>query len=352
MTIKILDKALHILKNENEEVEKKDIPAQFDKFICDVVEFINTNKNVRLYQVRDYNLQVVETVLNIANSYIENAEVSNEEYDKNAKKLIKEENIAQRRIERLNKTIKKGSLIQAMLLNEEDGHYAFLIAKIENKIFYDENTLDIHSGIDGENNKLWKSCLFKFEKNEDNKLDITEIKIYSDNGAKYWWDTFLEVEPISNDEKNTKKAFDSVDKLLASELKKISEQDYFTLRNSLIGHFRNKDFFDYQEMINSVFANYEPEKINKEIYDETLRKMKDLPEIKGFDSQFSVVKKIVTNKIKRVYNINTGIQLNVVDYIENLKDTIKSYEEDGQKYLKIKIKETDEKNNELYETFL
>lgn len=352
MTIKILNKALHILKNENEEVEKKDIPVQFDNFICDVVEFINTNKNVRLYKVRDYNLQVVETVLNIAKSYIENAEVASDEYDKNAKKLIMEENIAQRKIERLNKSIKKGSLIQAILLNEEEGYYGFLIAKIENKIFYDENTLDIHSGIDGENNKLWKSCLFKFEKNESNKLDITEIKIYSDNGAKYWWDTFLEVEPISNDEKNTKKAFESIDKLLASEIKKISEQDYFTLRNSLIGHFRNKDFFDYQEMINSVFANYEPEKINKEIYDETLKKMKDLPEIKGFDSQFSVVKKIVTNKIKRVYNINTGIQLNVVDYIENLKDTIKSYEEDGQKYLKIKIKEIDEKNNELYETFL
>lgn len=352
MAIKILNKALHILKNEREEVEKKEIPVQFDNFICEVIEFINKNQNVRLYEVRDYNLQVVETVLNIVNSYIEDAKVSDDEYDKNAKKLIMEENIAQRKIERLNKTIKKGSLFQAVILNEEEGHYGFLIAKIENKIFYDENTLDIHSGIDGENNKLWKSCLFKLEKNEDNQLDITEIKIYSDNGAKYWWDTFLELEPTSNDEKNTKDVFESVDKLLASKLKTISEQDYFTLRNSMTGHFRSKDFFDYQEMINTVFANYEPEKINKEIYDEILKKMKELPEKKGFDSQFSVVKKVVTNKIKRVYNINTGIQLNVVDYIENLKDTIKSYEEDGQKYLKIKIKEEDEKNNELYKTFL
>ena len=62
--------------------------------------------------------------------------------------------------------------------------------------------------------------------------------------------------------------------------------------------------------------------------------------------------------LDKIPNDKKSIAKDVIDELifmkktlQNLKDTIKSYEEDGQKYLKIKIKEIDEKNNELYETF-
>lgn len=354
MAIQVLDRKLHILDNTSDEVEAKEITTQFDKFIRDIIELININNNVRLYTTRD-NTQVVNSIIEIVKTNMENGDYL-EGYDKkfntNAERLIREEKKAQQKIERLKKSIKKGSLIQAVIYDVEEKQYEFLIAKIENKMFFDDITLDAHSGIDGENNKLWKSCLFKFEINEDKDIEITEAKVFSDNGAKYWWDNFLELNQMSDDEKNTKKAFDNIDKVLATNIKPISPSDYFTLRNSLVGHFRSREFFDYEEMMNEVFNEYEPELLNKEVYKGIVEKVKQLPTQKKFDSQFTIVKKVITAKVKKVYNINTGIQLNVVDFIANLKNTIKSYEEDGQKYLKIKIKDSDTNNQELYNYFL
>lgn len=356
MAIKILNKTLHILNNEEETVEEKEIQALFNGFINQVIEFININKTVRLYSEREENTQVINSICSII-SEVRKGENGNKatilsNFDSNARRLQREEIIAQDSISRLGKVIKRGSLIQAVLFDEETEEYNFLLAKIENKIFYEETTLNRYSGIDGENNKLWKSCLFNIIIDEQGSIDISDARVFSDNGAKYWTDRFLELDPITQDDKNTRKAFEQIDKALAANIKPISPKDFWLLRNGLISYFKNQDFFDYDNMMENLFNNYKPEQIEQDIYMNILPIFEELPYKKKFERQFHVIQKEVTARVKKVYNINTGIELNFIGEIEDLKNTIKSYEQNGQKYLSIKIKETEENNNDLYNAFL
>lgn len=356
MSTKILTKTLHILNNEEETVQEKNIQSLFDTFINQVIEFININKTVRFYTKREKNTQVINSVCSII-SEIRKGESRNRttisnNLDGNARRLQREEINAQDSISRLGKIIKKGSLIQAVLFDEETEEYNFLIAKIENKVFYEETTLNKCFGIDGENNKLWKSCLFSISIDEQGNIDVSDAKVFSDNGAKYWTDKFLELDPMSQDDKNTKKAFEQIDKALAAHIKPISPKDFWLLRNGLITYFRNQEFFDYDNMMENLFNNYKPEKIEETVYKEIIPIFENLPDKKKFERQFHVVPKELKARVKKVYNINTGIELNFTWEIEDLKNTIKSYEENGQKYLSIKIKETEENNKELYDAFL
>lgn len=354
--MKILDRTLHIINNEEETVEEKDIQLLFDTFIRQVIEFINVNKTVRLYSKREDNTQVINSICSIiseirkGNSGNKTTILSN--FDSNARRLQREEIQAQDAINRLGKIIKKGSLIQAVLFDEETEEYNFLLAKIENKIFYEEITLNKYSGIDGENNKLWKSCLFNISIDEEGNIDVSKARVFSDNGAKYWTDRFLELDPETQDDKNTRRAFEQIDKALAAHIKPIAPKDFWLLRNGLVTYFRNQDFFDYDNMMESLFNNYKPEQMEEYIYKDIVPIFENLPANKKFERQFHVVSKELKARVKKVYNINTGIELNFTWEIEDLKNMVKSYERNGQKYLSIKIKETEENNKELYNAFL
>lgn len=354
--MKILDNTLHILNNIEETIEKKDIKGLFNQFITETIDFISKNKTVRLYQIREDNTQVVNSINAIIKEIVKGdsklEEVIESNFNKNANRLLEKEIEAQNTVDRLKTTIQKGSLIQSVLYDENTEEYVFLIAKIENKVFYDDATLDKHYGIEGENGKLWKSCLFRIAIEENNEISISEIRVFSNTGAKYWTNGFLELDPITNDDQNTKRAFEQIDKALSAYIKKSSPQDFIYLRNGLVTYFRNQDFFDYDNMMENLFDDYIPENIQKEVYRDFVSILKELPEKKKFERQFNVIQKEVTARIKKVYNINTGIQLNITDSIEDLKNTLKSYEKDGQKYLSIKIKDTEENNREIYEAFL
>ncbi len=355
MSMKILANTLHILNNIDETIEQKDIRGLFNQFIVETIEFISINKTVRLYQIREDNTQVINSINAIVKEIIKDNkkdEVINSNFNKNANRLLAKEMEAQNTVDKLKTRIQKGSLIQSVLYDENTEEYIFLIAKIENKVFYDDTTLDKHYGIEGENGKLWKSCLFRISIEENNELCISEIRVFSNTGAKYWTDGFLEIDPITRDDQNTKRAFEQIDKALSANIKKSSPQDFVCLRNGLVTYFRSQDFFDYDNMMENLFNNYRPENIIEEVYGNFVSSLRELPEKKKFERQFNVIQKEVTARIKKVYNINTGIQLNITDSIEDLRNTLRSYEENGQKYLSIKIKDTEENNKEIYEAFL
>lgn len=67
-----------------------------------------------------------------------------------------------------------------------------------------------------------------------------------------------------------------------------------------------------------------------------------LPEKKGFDQQFSSATKVINARIRKTYDVYTGIQLKITDAIDNLYDTISAYrDDDGTRYLKIKTNNED-----------
>ncbi|MCI9016020.1 MAG: hypothetical protein HFJ53_02480 [Clostridia bacterium] len=127
MPMKILANTFYILNNIEETIEKKDIKGLFNQFITDTIDFISRNKTVRLYQIREANTQVVNSINAIikeivkSNSKLE--EVIESNFNKNANRLLAKEIEAQNVVDRLKTTIQKGSLIQSVLYDENTEEY-------------------------------------------------------------------------------------------------------------------------------------------------------------------------------------------------------------------------------------
>ncbi len=108
-------------------------------------------------------------------------------------------------------------------------------------------------------------------------------------------------------------------------------------------------------MVNSILENYQlvdtdlaPEEVQN-MYQKiqaTKFKLLEQPKKRHFDAQFNVVNSAINARIKRVYPIIDGIDLRVTQDIKDLSKTIKSVEEDGVRYIKIRTN-----NNETYNQF-
>lgn len=162
-------------------------------------------------------------------------------------------------------------------------------------------------------------------------------KVFLNNPAKYWHDTFLELEERTNDETNTDRAFRAVDLVLNKNLKKIAPRDYTVTRNAVISYFKSSEQIDYDQMVNQLFENYVPVELEPEKKKKLIEKLLKLPEEKNFDRQFNVVNSVIKAKIKKTYDVCQGIQLKISEGIDDLDKTISAYRDDeGNKYIKIK----------------
>ena len=81
--------------------------------------------------------------------------------------------------------VQKGSLIQALLYDDERDKYTYLLAKVEHTDFVDDSDFSFKSGFSKDMKKLWKSCIFEID---DLNASIFQAKVYSNNVAKYWYD--------------------------------------------------------------------------------------------------------------------------------------------------------------------
>lgn len=352
MSIKILEKAVYVLNHDDEKLELREPPKEFDEYINSLVMYINENQTIRMYKKRSENTQIISSVRNIVELNTEDKEDYKERQKKisakiedNAKRLFRIEQNTQEIINRLDRKIKKGSLVQVLCYNEDEDIYEFLIAKVEHNEFWDGKDFNKRSGFLIENNRLWKSCLFKIQKEN---FEIIEAKIFLDNPAKYWHDDFLELDPMNDDEENTSKAFKAIDNILTKKIKRESPSDYLYLRNGVICYFKNNDLFDYDSLMESVFYNYESENICRDNFDAFLKTLKDLPNDK-FERQFNVVKKAIKARVRKIYHVNDDIELKINDGIDEIKNIIKSYKDGytGEKYIRIKTT-----NDETFKSFL
>ncbi len=349
MKIDILDKEIFVVDYEQEEIRKIESKGEFDDYIKGLISNINENETTRLFKVRRDTTEVINCAKNIMKLFVDDSNEKNElfiEYCENiANKLLTEEIKTQEKISQLGTFIKKGSLIEVLLYNPESEDYSFLIAKVEHKSFFDDINFQRRTGYSTEDNKLWKSCLFKFG-NVNDEICIEEIKVFLDNNAKYWTDNFLEIDPMNDDDKNTNNAYRLIESTLNRNIKKIYPKDYTTLRNSVICYFRSKEMFNFDEMYESIFNTYNPIEMEDDTYKAYVKdKIIGIKNKPVFDNQFRINQKIITAKVKKVYEVNNNIEIKIIDGIENLEEIINSYEdkETGEKYIKIKT------NNE--ETF-
>lgn len=351
MKIDILNKAIFVVDYEQEEITEIDSKGEFDEYIKGLITNINENETTRLFKTRRDTTEVINCAQNIMKNFNDNngqIDKFNEYCENIANKLLNEEIKTQEQISKLGTSVKKGSLIEVLLYNSENDTYSFLIAKVEHKSFFDDINFERRTGYSTEDNKLWKSCLFNFG-NITEEISIEEIKVFLDNNAKYWTDSFLEIDPMNDDDKNTNNAFKSIEIALTRNIKKYYPKDYTTLRNSVICYFRSKEMFDFDDMYESIFKSYSPIEMEADVYTASvIDKIKKVKESGKFDKQFKINQKIIKAKVKKVYEVNNNIEIKIMDGIENLDEIINSYKDPntGEKFIRIKTN-----NDETYNSF-
>lgn len=340
----IITTAIHIIDYERQKVYTRETPETFDEYVFELIKHINSNTTVRDFKTRSADTEVISCAKQICQNRAITTVVE-EKTNTIANRLLSKEIYAQGQVSRMNTNVQKGSLIQALIYDEETEIFTYLLAKVEHSDFVDDSDFTFKSGFSKDKKTIWKSCLIDLP-----KLDADEYfaKIYSNTIAKYWSGDFLELDEMVSDEKNTSTAFKSIEGLLNRNVKKTAPRDYTIIRNSIISYFKNNEYFDYTKMLDSVLGNYQATDLTEEKLISLRSKLNDLPEQKKFDRQFSPITSVINARIKKVYDVNDGIQIKITDGIPNIENVISSYRDaNGIKYIRIRTN-----NEQTFKQFL
>lgn len=330
--MEIVIQTIRIIDYENNAVYIRDTPEAFSDYVRQLITYINGNTSIREYCTRSVNTEVISCILDIIKNQIDTDFVTRK-IDFIANRLLLKECEAQTTVAHIT-NVQKGSLIQALLYDDERDKYTYLLAKVEHMDFVDDSDFSFKSGFSKDMKKLWKSCIFDID---DLNAPSFQAKIYSNTVAKYWYDNFLELDQVVSDEVNTDKAFRAIDSTLNRNIKNIAPRDHTLLRNAVIAYFKSNDYIDYETMIQSTLENYHPVELEQEKMDKVIEKIRELPDKHNFDRQFNTVSSTINARIKKVYDVCQGIQLKITDAIDDLDDTILAYREtDGNRYIRIK----------------
>lgn len=95
---------------------------------------------------------------------------------------------------------------------------------------------------------------------------------------------------------------------------------------------------------NTSIREYKTQSVGGEVIssiekkEELLQKLQKLPEEQHFDQQFHPSLSVIKRKMKKTYDVYSGIQIKVTSAVEDLGDVIEAYQaNDGKRYLKIRI---------------
>ena len=331
--MEIVIQTIRIIDYENNAFYVRDTPETFSDYVRQLITYINGNTSIREYRTRSVNTEVISCILDIVKNQIDSDLVMGK-IDFIANRLLLKEREAQTSVAHMDTNVQKGSLIQALLYDEEDDKYTYLLAKVEHTDFVDDSDFSFKSGFSKDMKKLWKSCTFEID---DLNAASFSAKVYSNTVAKYWYDNFLELDQVVSDEVNTDKAFRAIESTLNRNVKNIAPRDHTLLRNSLIAYFRSNDFIDYNTMITNTVENYHPVELEQEKLEKVIEKLRELPEKHNFDQQFNTVSSAINARIRKVYDVCHGVQLKITDAIDDFDDTIKAYRDnDGNRYIRIK----------------
>ena len=335
----ILYRSLHNIDLPNRTINtKRTFPDDFSSFVSEFVSFTTQSENNKMYRVVDENTQVIGCIRTIVEvmgrdlSVEEKIKQMDEQAFSIARKLLREEEVAQLQIEGTGRVIKKGSLVQALIRNGLG--YLYVVAKVEHQEYFDGDSFLKSFGFPNEKRKIWKSAIIPF-KVRGNRLAFEEVRVYTDNAAKYWAERFLELVEAKSDEYNTITVFKEVEKVLARKIRPVSERDYVLLRNTLIQTLKRPQQIEYNEFIENLVGNYEPDVdgLRMEPVRDILLK---LPRTKQFDTQFTTVPSEIKARRSWKYAPIHGVELVLVGDVENLRESIVSkYDDAGNRYLKI-----------------
>jgi hypothetical protein len=242
-----------------------------------------------------------------------------------AQKLYDVELVVQDNIKHLT-DVRMGGLLQLKVKHDEC--IKFVIIKIDNSEYLDEDNLDLKSGLPTSKSRLQKAAVITFTPEH-----IVDEVIVSDSKSTitaYWYLSFLMAEQLQDSETNTKNAFNAIDNLLTKEVKKVSPVDYWFLRNEILNHFRNEDSLAYDELVDKVKAHKPETDEFKEKFESFVDKFENLPTNapKPFDTQFDLVPTAIKARISKKVFLDINFELRINGEIDDLKSRIFAEQDD------------------------
>lgn len=213
------------------------------------------------------------------------------------------------------KHVKRGSYLQ--FVYQDEGVIKYLGVKVEHQGYLDESDLKKHIGL-ALTDKVYKAFRVGCENGE-----LGEVDVYDSNKtlSKYWWDTFLELTELRTDAFNTKEACQWTIKKI-TQIKRLSLDDYKSLRNATIVAFKQDGSMDYLDFIKNTIESYQSDK--QEVNDKLKKlvpELKKLPETKGFDNLFNLVASAVPYR-KSVYKLSSQITLSIDEGINDFDNKV------------------------------
>lgn len=301
-----------IIKNINITSSDNDL----EDYLSELLKEVNKSEQKRQYEFHRETTEFYTSLTSFSNNNDLN---KNESAEGIAERLLEKEVDADSRYGHLGKSdnghIKKGSFLQFMYREGES--ISYLGVKIEHQFFLDEDDFRKKIGL-AVSKKIYKACKVSFNNNIP-----SSVFIYDTNStpAVYWWNTFLEMRPVRDDEFNTTKASKEVIKVV-NGLKKKHPIDYTILRNATIAAFKQQGEMKFDDFINNTFLNYEPQDITlKDKMPKIVVRLRALPNKKEFDSKFNLTPSKVPYKESKV-TLSPEISISMSEGIEDLNEKI------------------------------
>src|SRR5260370_11404704 len=96
---------------------------------------------------------------------------------------------------------------------------------------------------------------------DDGSWVVGEVTVY-DSSCQFrlfWWQDFLELTELTDDAKNSHRAYAAWKKLLEDHVRPKSKLDYHILRNAVGYFFRNPNPYVHKDVVKQILASYKPE---------------------------------------------------------------------------------------------
>lgn len=326
-----------LLKIDNIEdsvsVEEFANAQNINDYIMDLITICSGNAGDREYSFDP----TLSTTKNHLINFINNENSRDDVCNALAQKLLSVERVTQQRIAHLNNEIPKGILLVAYTKMTES-EYKVIITKADYTEFLEELSGEKKSGLPTKK-KIFKSFILNISFDENGNYSIGRIITYDANTstkAIYWWKTFLELNELRDDKKNTLTAYQAIKKDILEPIRKKHKQDYLCLRNLTIAYFRCDGEFCLDHYKDSIIGSYNPFDANLDI--DTLKtKIASLPRKHNFDNVFNKTPDEIKDKFKDVITLTPEIDLKIKQDILNIDRIIRAKEDDeGNKYIMIR----------------
>ncbi len=320
--------AIHTLDPDKEEPELQllDETENVEDYVQTLVLALEGSNSTRQYRFPSETLQVKKEIEGIVegNDAASSAETI-------ASRLHRTQRQTQDRV-RMTK-LQKGSLLNCHFRIEGELSDRVLLAKIEHSEFLGLEEFKRRVGLPFEKQVL-KAALGK-SNGEDGKFSEMLLADSNSGIASFWWQDFLELDPVRSDEENTTAAFNAVDKIIASKLGKKSKADHLKIRNRMVEYFRGRTDFSFGDLKEALTEHYVSSAPDLDL-DPLNSAIEKLSESGKFDTNFGIdISKVKSRAVfKQVIPLSDSVDLHLKPDFDP-GAVIEPFVESGRKGIKI-----------------